>query len=67
VIHVELALKAYDYEKQFAGCIHKEWLEFAVDILKRVEKTKNTDGEYPFILSEKTGAGIEYDALSGAW
>lgn len=33
----------------------------------KVEKTKNTDEEYPFILSEKTGAGIEYDSFSGTW
>lgn len=60
-------LKAYEYEKEFKGVIHQEWLEFAKDVLERIEKTKNTDYEYPFILSEKTGAGIEYDSLAGAW
>lgn len=60
-------LKAYDYEKRFKNCLHEEWLEFAKTVLLRIEKTKNTDDEYPFILSEKTGAGIEYDALSGIW
>jgi len=33
----------------------------------KIEKTKNTDDEYPFIQSEKTGAGIEYGAFSGTW
>ena len=28
---------------------------------------QNVDGEYPTILSERTGAGLEYDAFSGAW
>ncbi len=60
-------LKAYDYEKRFKNCLHEDWLEFAKTVLLRIEKTKNTDDEYPFILSEKTGAGIEYDALSGIW
>lgn len=60
-------LKAYDYEMRFSDCLHKDWLEFVKAVLVKIEKTKNTDDEYPFILSEKTGAGIEYDALSGSW
>lgn len=60
-------LKAYEYEKEFQDVIHQEWLDFAIDVLGRIEKTKNTDYEYPFILSEKTGAGMEYDSLAGAW
>lgn len=60
-------LKAYDYERRIKSCIHEDWLTFVKEILMKVEKTKNTDDEYPFILSEKTGAGIEYDAFSGAW
>ncbi len=60
-------LKAYDYEKRLSDCLHKDWLEFVKEVLEKIEKTKNTDDEYPFILSEKTGAGIEYDALSGSW
>ncbi|HEX2945167.1 MAG TPA: hypothetical protein VHT96_04355 [Clostridia bacterium] len=60
-------LKAYDYEKRFKNCLHEDWLEFAKTVLLKIEKTKNTDDEYPFILSAKTGAGIEYDALSGVW
>lgn len=60
-------LKAYEYEKRFKDCVHEDWLKFVKDILMRIEKTKNTDDEYPFILSEKTGAGIEYDAFSGTW
>jgi len=60
-------LKAYDYERRFKNCSHEEWLTFTKLILMKIEKTKNTDDEYPFILSEKTGAGIEYDAFSGTW
>jgi hypothetical protein len=62
-----LILKAYEYEKIYANCIHGEWLQFVIEVLEKIEKTKNTDYEYPFILSSKTGAGIEYDALSGSW
>ncbi|MDP4090401.1 MAG: hypothetical protein Q8930_14190 [Bacillota bacterium] len=60
-------LKAYDYELRFKNCSHRDWMDFVKAVLMKVEKTKNTDGEYPFIMSEKTGAGIEYDAFSGTW
>lgn len=60
-------LKAYEYEKKFKNYLHEDWLIFVKEILMKIEKTKNTDYEYPFILSEKTGAGIEYDAFSGTW
>lgn len=60
-------LKAYEYEKKIRNTTHEDWLIYVEKILYKIEKTKNTDAEYPFILSEKTGAGIEYDALSGAW
>ncbi len=60
-------LKAFEYEKKIRNTVHPEWLMFVKEILYKIEKTKNTDAEYPFILSEKTGAGIEYDALSSAW
>lgn len=60
-------LKAYEYERKFKNCNHEEWLIFVKSILTKIEKTKNTDDEYPFILSEKTGAGIEYDSFSGTW
>lgn len=60
-------LKAYDYEKRLKQAVHENWLTFATKVLEKLEKTKNSDGEYPYILSEKTGAGIEYNAFSGAW
>lgn len=60
-------IKAYEYEKKLRNCIHTEWLEYVKGILLKIERTKNTDNEYPFILSEKTGAGIEYDAFAGSW
>lgn len=60
-------LKAYEYEKRIKGISHDDWLIFAKDVLDKLERTKNSDHEYPTILSEKTGAGLEYDAFSGAW
>lgn len=60
-------LRAYDYEKKLKNYLHEDWLLFVKSVLIKIEKTKNTDYEYPFILSEKTGAGIEYDAFSGTW
>ncbi len=63
---VYLILKAYACEKDH-GIIHDDWLSFAKRVLDRTEKGRNGDGEYPYIYSEKTGAGLEYDSFSGAW
>lgn len=60
-------LKAYEYEKRFKQCLHKDWLSYVIQVLEKIETTKNSDDEYPYILSEKTGAGIEYDAFCGTW
>lgn len=60
-------LKAYDYEMQIRNVIHGDWLEFAKDIIDKLEKTKNIDFEYPYILSERTGSGLEYDSMGSAW
>ena len=61
-----LLLKAWAWEKEH-GANHPDWLDFAGGIIDRTERTRNTDGEYPYVLSEKTGAGLEYDSFSGAW
>lgn len=60
-------LKSYLSEKQFRGIDHKDWLDFVAPMLEKLNRIKNTDAEYPFAMSEKTGAGIEYDSLGGAW
>lgn len=60
-------LKAYDYEKREKNCDHPEWLEFVRNVILKIERTKNADYEYPYIFSEKTGAGLEYDSMAGAW
>ena len=63
---VYLVLKAYESEKA-NGTEHADWLAFAQRILARTEKSRNSDGEYPYVFSEQTGAGLEYDSFSGAW
>ena len=63
---VFLVLKAYEWEKSF-GEDHPDWLAFARGVIARTEQGRNGDGEYPYIFSEQTGAGLEYDSFSGAW
>ncbi len=63
---VYLLLKAWSWEREH-GVSHPDWLNFAANVIERTERTRNTDGEYPYVLSEKTGAGLEYDSFSGAW
>ena len=62
-----LILKAYDDEKRSQNTIHSAWMTFVADVLKITEASRNADGEYPYLLSEKTGAGLCYDSFSGAW
>ena len=63
---VYLVLKAYELEKA-CGTEHPDWLEFARNVIARTEQSRNSTGEYPYIFSEETGAGLEYDSFSGAW
>ena len=60
-------LKAYEAEKRFADIEHDDWLTFVRKVLDKVETTCNGDGEFPYVFSEKTGAGLCYDSMGGAW
>lgn len=60
-------VKSWDYEKRRTGCEHTEWLTFVKKVAVKMEAEKNTEKEYPYIFSEKTGAGLEYDSLGGVW
>ena len=60
-------LKAYDYEKRLKGIEHKDWLSMVAPVIAKLQGTKNAEHEYPFVLSEETGAGIAYDSLGSSW
>lgn len=60
-------LRAYDYELKIKNIRHDNWLNVCTNMLKQLNKTKNSDNEYPFILSAESGAGIEYDSLASIW
>lgn len=60
-------MKAYEFEKRIKDIHHEDWMHFVSKVLPILEASKNTDGEYPAILSEKTGAGLEYDSFGGVW
>lgn len=59
-------LKAYELERE-KGFEHPDWLDYVARALEVTERSRNGDGEYPYIFSEETGAGLCYDAMSGAW
>ena len=63
---VYLVLKAYEQEKA-DGTEHPDWLAFAQRVIARTEQGRSRNGEYPYIFSEQTGIGLEYDSFSGAW
>ena len=64
---VYLILKAYAWEKRERNILHENWIDFAGKIIAVTEKSRNCLGEYPYMLSDKTGVGLEYDSFSGAW
>ena len=59
-------LMAYDLEARH-GAAHPAWLDYVSRVLEVTERSRNGDGEYPYIFSENSGAGLCYDAMSGAW
>ena len=59
-------LKAREIEGR-NGVDHPEWLAFVEGVLTVTERSRNGDGEYPYIFSEESGAGLCYDSMSGAW
>ena len=63
---VYLVLKAYECEKE-NGTEHADWLAFARRVTACAARGRNSSGEYPYIFSEETGEGLEYDSFSGAW
>ena len=64
---VYLTLRAYAWEKREHNILHEDWLNFAKKIIAVTEKSRNCLGEYPYMLSDKTGVGLEFDSFSGAW
>lgn len=60
-------LKAYIAEKYLAGREHPEWIAFARAVRQRMDREINGEHEYPFVFSEKSGTGLEYDSLGSCW
>lgn len=60
-------LKAYWFEKEKMKCIHEDWISFVKPVIDRINKEKNSVGEYPFAFSEEDGTGLEYNSFGGAW
>ena len=60
-------LKAYALEKDTYGQVHDDWISFLRPIIAKMNAELNSDYEYPFSMSENTGAGLEYDSMGGAW
>lgn len=60
-------LKAWQYERDYGQILHEEWIEYARKVIQRIKYSRNGDGEYPYIFSEITGAGMEYDSLGSSW
>lgn len=64
---VYLVLKAYQYELDLRGVEHPQWLAWATRVVAVLDRSRNGDDEYPYVLSERTGSGLEYDSMGSAW
>lgn len=60
-------MKAYYYEKEYKECVHEDWLKKVTAVIDKMEKIKNADYEYPYVISKDTGAGIAYDSFGSTW
>lgn len=60
-------LKAYDFELELNNLLHQDWLDYCEKCLDTFAKTISTEGEFPYIFSEETIKGIEYDSFGGCW
>ncbi|QOL34634.1 hypothetical protein [Bifidobacterium lemurum] len=60
-------LQSYEYERGLGHAEHADWLDMVGGVVPRLAAQRNSDGEYPFIFSETTGAGLDYGAFAGAW
>ncbi|MBR2527624.1 MAG: hypothetical protein IKE58_04015 [Blautia sp.] len=60
-------LKAYLSERNERGLTHNDWISFIDPVIDKMNRELNSDYEYPFSMSDQTGAGLEYDSMGGAW
>lgn len=60
-------LQAYDDERRHGEADHRDWMAFVDCVVPRLNAARNGDGEYPYLFSELTGAGIDYDSFAGCW
>lgn len=60
-------LKGYQYEKSLNNIVHPDWLEYASDVINQLVKGVNADSEFPYVYSEHSAAGVEYDSLGSCW
>lgn len=60
-------LRAYISEMNEKKETHSDWITFVEPVISKMNAELNSDHEYPFSMSEHTGAGLEYDSMGGAW
>lgn len=64
---IDYILEAAHYERQLAGVEHEDWIDFARGVVSQLQRSRNAEGEYPFILSDQNGLGLEFDSMGPAW
>ena len=49
------------------GADFEKWRDFSFKVLQIVKTQYNSDYEFPYIFSETSSAGLEYDSLGSSW
>lgn len=60
-------LKAYHYEQKLHDVDHPDWIHIANSVCAQLVKGLNSDNEFPYVYSEKSAAGIEYNSFGSCW
>ena len=60
-------LKAYEVKSRYKNIKENKWIEWVSKVIDKINIAMNSDYEYPFAFSEKTGAGLEYNSFGSCW
>ena len=60
-------LKAYEFMSKEENAVYDDYIAFVRPLVDKLIVTANGDNEFPYILSEETGAGLVYDSFGGSW
>lgn len=59
--------KAAEYEQCLGNTKHDEWIKFGEAMTDKFLSTRNSNNLFPYIWSQESGKGIDYEGMAGVW